>query len=99
MPPLRIRMTCSPRPRAAMTEFHSFSAVWFGMMFMRSSKFEVRILNEEGPEAILNSSFELRTSNLFRYECNRVAWPLPDRDRHHNSLFGDCSRQLAMEPL
>src|SRR2546422_1033645 len=31
----------------------------------RSSKFEVRIWNE-GPEPILNSSFELRTSNFSR---------------------------------
>src|SRR6185436_18650575 len=34
MPPLRIRMICAPLPSASMTLDHSFSAVWFGSLFI-----------------------------------------------------------------
>src|SRR6059058_1172789 len=34
MPPLRMRITCSPRPRASITFDHSLRAVWLGSLFI-----------------------------------------------------------------
>src|SRR4051794_14202903 len=34
MPPLRMRMICSPRPSASMTFAHSFSDVWLESLFI-----------------------------------------------------------------
>src|SRR5712691_1854450 len=61
MPPLRIRMTCSPRPRAAIAEAHSLRAVWLGSLF--TMNFEFRISNEEF-RRVVNSSFLIRNSKF-----------------------------------
>src|SRR5438477_4894723 len=100
MPPLRIRMIWSPRPSAAMTDCHSLRAVWLGRVFIRevrSSKCEFK-MKKDGRK-ILNSSFELRTSNFFRYKGNGIHWSLPDRDGSNDALVRDRRRQLAVEPL